>query len=46
MASNNESAGVATYREFDPEAAEKALKEAAKAEPKAPARAAAEKKEN
>lgn len=44
MASNNEGGGVATYRDFDPEAAEKALKEAAKAE-KAPVRAA-DKKEN
>jgi hypothetical protein len=43
MASNNEGGGVATYRDYDPEAAEKALKEA-KSEPKAPR--AADKKEN
>lgn len=47
MASNNDGGGVATYRDYDPEAAEKALKEAAKADHKpAASRAAADKKES
>jgi hypothetical protein len=44
MSSNDETVGVATWRDYDPEAAAQALKEAAKAE-KAPVRAA-DKKES
>lgn len=44
MASNEDGVAVATWRDYDPEAAEKALKEAAKADHKP--RAAAEKKES
>lgn len=45
MASNEDTVGVATWRDYDPDAAEQALKDAAKADHK-PAARAADKKES
>ena len=47
MASNEDTVGVSTWRDYDPEAAEAALKEAAKAKhSSAASKTAADKKES